>query len=71
MDSLVKILIVEHETIIAAKISMQYFMRIHRSFLTNIIHVNEVAASYVMIAQKPFLFGSGTKEHPMQQIQTL
>ncbi len=56
---------------IEEKLSMQYFMRIHRSFLINITHVDEVAENHVMIAQKPIPFGMGMREHLMHRMRTL
>jgi DNA-binding LytR/AlgR family response regulator len=56
---------------IEEKMSMQLFMRIHRSYLINISHVDEVAESYVMIAKKSIPLGTGMREQLMQRIQTL
>ena len=56
---------------IEEKLSMQYFMRIHRSFLINISHVDEVAENHVMIAQKQIPFGMGMREHLMLRMRTL
>lgn len=56
---------------IEEKMTMQLFIRIHRSYLINIMHVNEVAEHHVMIDQKPIPFGTGMKEQLMQRMQTL
>ena len=56
---------------IEEKLSMQYFMRIHRSYLINITHVDEVSESYVTIAQKQIPLGSGMREQLMHRMQTL
>lgn len=56
---------------IEEKMSMQLFMRIHRSYLINIIHVDEVAESYVMIAKKSIPLGTGMREQLMHRMQTL
>jgi DNA-binding LytR/AlgR family response regulator len=56
---------------IEEKMSMQLFMRIHRSYLINITHVDEVAENHVMIAQKNVPLGTGMREQLMQRIQTL
>jgi DNA-binding LytR/AlgR family response regulator len=56
---------------IEEKMSMQLFMRIHRSYLINITHVDEVAESHVMIAKKPVPLGSGMREQLMHRMQTL
>jgi DNA-binding LytR/AlgR family response regulator len=56
---------------IEEKMSMQWFMRIHRSYLINISHVEEVAENHVMIAKKMIPIGTGMREQLMQRIQTL
>ena len=56
---------------IEEKMSMQLFMRIHRSYLINITHVEEVFENHVMLAQKNVPLGTGMREQLMQRIQTL
>lgn len=56
---------------IEEKLSMQLFMRIHRSYIINIGHVDEVAEGHLIIAQKPIPIGAGMKEQLMQRIKTL
>ena len=56
---------------IEEKMSMQLFMRVHRSYLINITHVDEVAENHVMIAQKNIPLGTGMREQLMQRMQTL
>ncbi len=56
---------------IEEKLSMQLFMRIHRSYIINISHVDEVAEGHLIIAQKPIPIGAGMKEQLMQRIKTL
>ena len=56
---------------IEEKMSMQLFMRIHRSYLINITHVDEVAGRHVMIAKKAVPLGSGMREQLMHRMQTL
>lgn len=56
---------------IEEKMSMQLFMRIHRSYLINIAHVEEVAENQVMIGKKNVPLGTGMREQLMQRIQTL
>jgi DNA-binding LytR/AlgR family response regulator len=56
---------------IEEKLSMQHFLRIHRSYLINIVHVDEVTENYVMIAEKLLPLGSGMREQLMQRMQTL
>lgn len=56
---------------IEEKMSMQLFMRIHRSYLINITHVEEVFENHVMIEKKSVPIGTGMREQLMQRIQTL
>ncbi|MDN3657040.1 response regulator [Ferruginibacter paludis] len=56
---------------IEEKMSMQLFMRIHRSYLINITHVDEVAESHVMIGNKAVPLGTGMREQLMHRMQTL
>jgi DNA-binding LytR/AlgR family response regulator len=46
-------------------------MRIHRSYLINIAHVDEVAESHVMIAQKAIPMGTGMREQLLKGMRTL
>ncbi|WP_336517105.1 LytR/AlgR family response regulator transcription factor [Pollutibacter soli] len=57
--------------IIEEKLSPQYFLRIHRSYLVNILHVDEIAENYLTVNQVQLPFGAGTKEQLMQRMQTL
>jgi DNA-binding LytR/AlgR family response regulator len=57
--------------IIEEKMLLQMFMRIHRSYLINIKHVDEVTENHVMIAKKPVPLGAGMRERLMQRMQTL
>ena len=50
---------------------MQLFMRIHRSFLINIGHVDEVTENQVILAKKTIPLGAGMREQLMQRMQTL
>jgi DNA-binding LytR/AlgR family response regulator len=56
---------------IEEKLSMHLFMRIHRSYIINISHIDEVAEGHLIIAQKPIPVGAGMKEQLMQRIKTL
>ncbi|MEJ0101342.1 MAG: response regulator [Bacteroidota bacterium] len=53
------------------KMAMQLFTRIHRSYIINIIHVDEVTESHVIIAGKPIPLGTGMREQLMHRMQTL
>lgn len=56
---------------IEEKMSMHLFMRIHRSYLININHVDEVTENHVTIAKKTVPLGTGMREQLLQRIQTL
>ncbi len=56
---------------IEEKLSGHLFVRIHRSYIINLAHVDEVAESHVIIAQKIIPLSSGLKEHLLQRIHTL
>jgi DNA-binding LytR/AlgR family response regulator len=56
---------------IEEKLSMQLFMRIHRSYIVNISHIDEVAEGHLIIAQKPIPIGAGMREQLMHRIKTL
>ena len=56
---------------IEEKMPMHLFMRIHRSYIINISHIDEVAEGHLIIAQKPIPVGAGMKEQLMQRIKTL
>ena len=56
---------------IEERLPVKLFQRIHRSYIINIMHVDEVAESHAIIAQKPIPLGIGMKEQLMQRLQTL
>lgn len=56
---------------IEEKLPAKLFQRIHRSYVINIMHVDEVAEHHIMIAQNPIPLGTGMREQLMQRLQTL
>ncbi len=56
---------------IEEKLSVNHFVRIHRSYIINLAHIEEVAEDHVIISQKAIPLSSGLKEHLLQKIQTL
>ena len=56
---------------IEEKLSVNHFVRIHRSYIINLSHVEEVAEDHVIISQKAIPLSSGLKEHLLEKIQTL
>lgn len=57
--------------LIEEKLSMQRFLRVHRSFLINLSQVDEVAETQVMIAKKSIPLGAGMREQLLKNLQTL
>lgn len=56
---------------IEEKLSVDHFVRIHRSYIANITQIEEVAESHVVIAQKSIPLSAGLKDHLLERIQTL
>jgi DNA-binding LytR/AlgR family response regulator len=56
---------------IEEKLPGHIFQRTHRSYIVNLAHIDEVADSHIIIAQKPIPISAGLKEQLMQRIQTL
>jgi DNA-binding LytR/AlgR family response regulator len=53
------------------KLRIPFFMRIHRSYLVNMMHIDQVLESDVMIRGKAIPLGTGMREKLMQRMQTL
>ncbi len=53
------------------KLPANYFLRVHRSFIVNISHIDEIAASHVMIANKPIPLSADLKKNLLLRIQKL
>lgn len=53
------------------KLTGRLFVRIHRSYLINLAHLDEVANDHVIIAQKVVPLSANLKEHLLERIQTL
>ena len=56
---------------IEEKLSIPFFMRIHRSYLVNMTHIDQVLEADVMIGNKSIPLGTGMREKLMQRMQTL
>ena len=56
---------------IEEKLRIPFFMRIHRSYLVNMICIDQVLESDVMIGDKAIPLGTGMREKLMQRMQTL
>lgn len=57
--------------VIEDRFSDKLFLRIHRSYIVNLQHVDEMAESHVTIGQKAIPLSAGLKEQLLQRIQTL
>lgn len=53
------------------KLPIKLFQRIHRSYIVNLTHVDEVAESHLMIGEKAIPISAGLREKLLQRIQTL
>jgi DNA-binding LytR/AlgR family response regulator len=53
------------------KMPVNLFIRVHRSYLINITHVEEVTESNILIAQKNIPLGAGMREQLMHRMRTL
>jgi DNA-binding LytR/AlgR family response regulator len=53
------------------KLPGRTFLRTHRSYITNLAHIDEVADGHVIVAQKAIPLSAGLKEQLLQRIQTL
>lgn len=51
------------------KLPSQHFLRIHRSFIVNIAHIDEIATSYVLIAKKAIPITSELKKELLLHVQ--
>jgi DNA-binding LytR/AlgR family response regulator len=56
---------------IEEKLRIPFFMRIHRSYLVNMIHIDQVFESDVMIGGKAIPLATGMREKLMQRMRTL
>ncbi|MCU0448061.1 MAG: LytTR family transcriptional regulator DNA-binding domain-containing protein [Microscillaceae bacterium] len=59
---------------IEEKLPMQSFMRVHRSYLINLIHIDEVIEGYIVINvinKKSIPLGAGMREQLLKRIQSL
>ena len=56
---------------IEEKLTIPFFLRIHRSYLVNLAHIDEVMEANVMIGDKGLPLGAGMREQLLQRMQTL
>ena len=56
---------------IEEKLDNRIFLRVHRSYIVNLSHIDAVAEDHVIINQKAIPVSEGLKEKLLQRIQTL
>ncbi len=56
---------------IEEKLANNLFVRTHRSYIVNLMHVDEVAEGHVIINQKAIPLSSGLKQNLLERIQTI
>lgn len=54
---------------IEEKLTSQHFLRIHRSFIVNLYHIDEIATSHVVIAKKAIPLSAELKKQLLLHIQ--
>lgn len=57
--------------IMEEKLSMQLFIRVHRSYIVNILQIDEVTESHVIINQKAIPLSNALREDLLKRIQTI
>ena len=57
--------------IIEAKLPSEIFVRVHRSYIINLAHVDEVANGYLLIDEKSIPLSGNLRENLLERIQTL
>ncbi|HKJ47861.1 MAG TPA: LytTR family transcriptional regulator DNA-binding domain-containing protein [Christiangramia sp.] len=53
------------------KLPPRHFMRIHRSFIINISHIKEIAATHIVIGRKAIPIGKALKKVLLRRLQTI
>lgn len=53
------------------KLSKKHFLRIHRSFIVNITHINEIAKTHVVISKKAIPLSKSLREELLKRLQTI
>lgn len=56
---------------IEERLTIPYLMRIHRSYVVNLMYVDEVLEANVMMGDKALPLGNGMREELMQRLKTL
>ena len=53
------------------KLPSNLFLRIHRSFIVNISHIDEIATSHVVISKKAIPLSKSLKEELLNRLHTI
>ncbi len=53
------------------KLPNEYFLRIHRSYIVNLFHIDEVAGSHVVISKKAIPLSKSLKTDLLNRLQTI
>jgi len=53
------------------KLPLEHFIRIHRSFIVNLSHIDEVASSHVLVSRKVIPISKIHREELLQRLQTI
>ena len=51
------------------KLPQQHFFRVHRSFIVNLSHIDEIATSHIVISKKAIPLNAESKKQLLQNIQ--
>jgi DNA-binding LytR/AlgR family response regulator len=53
------------------KLPLNHFIRIHRSYIVNLSHIDEVAGSYVLVSKKAIPITKGYRTELLKRLQTI
>lgn len=53
------------------KLPPRYFLRIHRSFIVNLMHIDEVAANHIVVDKRAVPMSKPLKEELLKRLQTI
>ena len=53
------------------KLPNEYFLRVHRSFIVNLSHIDEVAASHIVVTRKAIPISKPLRVELMKRLQTI
>ena len=56
---------------VESKLPPKYFVRVHRSYIVNLTHIDEVATSHLIVANKVIAINKTAKDELLMRLQTL